>query len=145
EFVVQLLGVLTRPQAVTHHGVLTDADQAAGLTDADAFGDVLQDSDRLVVGQARVEQGRALAFGEAVLAGAAIEQAALLRAVAHAHGQVAVTAFTVVGALRVLTAEAGQVIHGTPSVTAKRDAALSGPLNMLQKQLRAFNTKRTPP
>ena len=104
--------MLTGPQTVADHGVLADAEQAAGLTNADAFGDVLQDGDGLVVGQARVEQGRALAFGEAVLAGAAIEEAPLFGAVTHAHGQVAVPTLAIVGALLVLTAEATQVVHG---------------------------------
>jgi hypothetical protein len=134
---VELLGVFTGPDRVTDHGVLTDADQAAGLADADSFGDVLQDGDDLVFGEAGIEQGCALAFGEAVLAGAAIEQAALLPTVAHADGQVAVPAFAIVRASLVLTAEAVQFVHDAPSQVADQDSGLSGAMENATKRATA--------
>jgi hypothetical protein len=137
--------MLAGPEAVAHHRVLTDADQAAGLADADPFGDVSQDVDNLGFGQSAVEQRRALAFGEVVLAGAAIQQAALVAAVAQTHGQVAMTALAVVGALVVLAAEVAQVVHDAPSVAAARDRACPGRLGILQKRPKAFNTERTRP
>jgi hypothetical protein len=100
-------------QAVADDGILIDAAQAAGLADAAAFGDVGEDGDDPLGGQARVEQGSALAFGEACFAGAAVEQAALVRSVAGTDGEVAVTASAVIGAVLVLTAEDTQVVHGS--------------------------------
>jgi hypothetical protein len=120
EVVVEPLGVFAGPKAITHHGVLADAHQAAGLTDADPFGHVLQDGHDLVLGQPGVEQRCALALGEAVLAGAAIQQPALLPALAHADGQVAVPALAIVRAFLVLTAEAFQVVHDAPSLGRSR-------------------------
>src|SRR5579862_974509 len=113
QFVVQSAGVLAGQEAVADDGVLVDADQAAGLADAAPLGDVVQDGDDLVLRESGVEQGRPLAFGEAGLAGAAGEHAALLRAVAEADAEVAPSPLAVVGAVGVLTAEAGQVLtHG---------------------------------
>jgi hypothetical protein len=113
QFVVESAGVFAGQQAVTDNGVLVDADQTAGLADAAPLGDVVQDRDDLAVRQSGVEQGRTLAFGEASLAGAAGEQAATLRAVAEADAEVSQTPLAVVGARRVLAAEASEVIvHG---------------------------------
>jgi hypothetical protein len=123
---VELLGVLAGSETVADHGVFTDANEAAGLADAYPFSDVLQDFDHLVLGQSGVEQRRALAFGEPIFASAAIQQAALLGAVAHTHSQVAVTALTIVRAILVLTAEVAQVIHDRwSSGAAKRTLGLS--------------------
>jgi len=47
ELVVELLGVRAGQQAVADDGVLVHADQARGLADADAFGDVAQDATTL--------------------------------------------------------------------------------------------------
>jgi len=104
--------MLAGEQAETRDRVLADADQAGGLSDPAAVGDVGQGGEELVVREAGVEQGRALALGEAGLAGAAGEQAALrLGAVAHADGKVAVAAAAVVGAGGVLAAEAAEVVQ----------------------------------
>jgi hypothetical protein len=104
--------VLTGAEAVADDRVLVDADQAAGLADATALGDVVQDGKDLVGGQAGVEQGRALALGEAGLARLAVEQAAPVAAVVAADGEVAVAAPAEVGAIGVLAAEEAQVVHG---------------------------------
>src|SRR5205085_4783806 len=69
ELVVELLGVVAGAEGVADDGVLADADEAAGLADADALLEVGQDGGGLVGGQAAAEQGRALALGEAGLAG----------------------------------------------------------------------------
>jgi len=58
---------------------------------------VVQDGDNRVLGQSGIEQGSAFAFGEACLAGLAVEQAALVAAIAPADGEVAVPAFAVWG------------------------------------------------
>jgi hypothetical protein len=60
-----------------------------------------------------VEQGRALALGEAVLARLAVEQADVVPlAIAGADGEIAGVAAGVEGALGVLAAEAREVVHG---------------------------------
>src|SRR5258707_680331 len=113
QLVVELAGLRASQEAVANDGILVHADEPTGLADAAAFGDVVQDTDDLAVRQSGVEQGRALAFGEAGLAGAASQHAALLRAVAEAHPEVAQTPFPLVGAVAVLTAEARQGVgHG---------------------------------
>jgi hypothetical protein len=76
-------------QGVANDGVFIDARQAGALADATAILEVGKDGDGLVFGEPGGEQGGALAFGEARLAGAADEQAALLaRAVAEADAEV---------------------------------------------------------
>ena len=52
-----------------------DVDQASGLSDAAAFGEVLEHGAGIWFGQVSLEQGRALALGEAVFAGRTVEQA----------------------------------------------------------------------
>jgi hypothetical protein len=109
---VELLGLLARQQAEAEHGVLVHADEPAGLPDPATFGDVIQQRHDLVWGQAAVEERSAFAFGKAGFAGAAAEQAAMVRAIASGDGQVAVTAFAVIEAVRVLTAKGAQLVHG---------------------------------
>jgi hypothetical protein len=72
---------------------------------------VLEDIERLVVGQPGVEQCSALAFGEAFLTGTAGEQTPLVGTVAEADPQIVETALAVEGASGVLAAEKRQVIH----------------------------------
>ena len=94
-----------------------DVDQASGLWDAAAFGEVLEHGAGLLFGQVSREQGRALALGEAVLAGLAVEQAdVVVLAVAGADCQVAEAPLTMIGTGVVLAAEAGEVlVHGSTS------------------------------
>jgi hypothetical protein len=121
EFVVELAGVAPGEEAEAYDGVLVDLDQAAGLADATALGEVLQDGKGLVFGESAIKQGSPLAFREACFTGATAEQEALVGAVAQGHREVAVAAFAVVGAVRVEAAEARKVIHDRPSlVQAKR-------------------------
>jgi hypothetical protein len=110
---MELLGLVARPQGIANDRVLIHAGQAAGLTDTAAFLEVGQDVKDLVVRESRVEQGRALAFGETVLTGTASEHAALVRAIAKGDAEVVTTAAAVVRALGVLTAESAQIVgHG---------------------------------
>jgi hypothetical protein len=93
-------------------GIGMDADEAPGLADAVAFGEVLQGGEGLVLGQPAVEQRGALALGEAGLAGSAVEQAdPVVSAVAVADGEVAGVAPPVQGAIGVLATKAGEVVQ----------------------------------
>jgi hypothetical protein len=128
EFVVELLGVGAGPEAITDDGVLADAGQACGLADAAPLGDVVQDGDRLVFREAAVEEGGALTFGEAGLAGAAIEEAAGLPAVVAADGQVALAAATEVRAVGVVAAENAEVVHSRSGIDGGEEIAEFLPL-----------------
>jgi hypothetical protein len=103
--------MLARQQTVTDDRVLIHADQAAGFADATALGNVGEDGDDFLLRQAGVEQRGALALGKTSLASLAIQQAALLPAVAGTHGEIAVAALAVVGTVRVLAAEGREVVH----------------------------------
>jgi hypothetical protein len=75
--------------------------------------------DGLVLGQARAEERGALALGEPGLAGAAVEESMLLGlAVVASDSEIAVCPLAVVGAIRVLATETGQVVHGCASTIA---------------------------
>jgi hypothetical protein len=109
---VDLLGVLAGDHGQAYHGVLVDTDQAARLPHAAALLEVLEYGQRLVVGQLATLQGAAFAFAEAVLAGAAGQDTAVLvGAVAEADTQIAETPLTVFDAVGVLAAEDFQVVH----------------------------------
>jgi hypothetical protein len=124
---VKLLGLLTRQQAKADHRVLVHADQPAGLPDPAAVRDVFQQRHDLVLGQAAVEQRRALAFREAGLTGAAAEQAPLLSAVVPRHRQVAVPAFAMIRTRDILTTELAQVVHrALPDGVASQSDLASG-------------------
>jgi hypothetical protein len=113
EVVVEVLGVPTGLEGEADDRVLVHSRQAAGLADANPFLEVGQDRDGLVVGQAAVEQGSALAVAEAVLAGAAGQVAALLgSAIAKGDAQVALAPLAIVGALRILATKVLQIVHG---------------------------------
>jgi hypothetical protein len=93
-------------------GVGIDADQTPGAADTTALIEVLEDGEGLRFGEVAVEQGRALALGEAVLARLAVEQSdVVLLAVAGADREITGITGAVQGALRVLTAEAREVVH----------------------------------
>jgi hypothetical protein len=126
ELVVESAGVAAGGRRVGGDGVLADADQPAGLAHAAALGQVRQHGGRLLGRQAGVEQRRALALGEAGLAGAAAQQAPAVRAVAGRHRQVAGAALAVVGAVAVQAAEAAQVIIVGPSLAHRRSLRLAG-------------------
>ena len=103
------------------NGVGIDADQASGAADATALVEVLEDSEGLLFREVAVEQGRALAFGEAVLARLAIKQSdVVLVAVAGADREIAGVTDAVQGAFRVLTAKAREVVHAGDRSEQKR-------------------------
>ncbi len=103
--------MLASQEAVADDRVLVYPDQAAGLADAAALGDVGKDGHHLLLGQAGVEQRGAFALRKACLAGLAVEQAPLLAAVAHADGEVALAPLPLVEAVAILAAETRQVIR----------------------------------
>jgi len=113
EVVVEVLGVLASEYGQPDHGVLVDPDQAAGLADATALLEMLEDGEGFVLGELGAIQRSALAFGEAFLAGATGQDAALLVGpIAEAHPEVVEATAAVVGAVGVLAAEVFQVVHG---------------------------------
>ena len=91
-----------------------DVDQASGLSDAAAFGEVLEHGAGIWFGQVSLEQGRALALGEAVFAGRTVEQAdGVVPAIAPADREVSGVALAVEGAIGFLATEARKVIMGS--------------------------------
>jgi hypothetical protein len=94
-------------------GVAMGADEATGLADAVALGEVVEDGAGLLLGHPAVEQRGALALGEAGLAGPAVEQSdVVILAVAAADGEIAGVAAAVQEAFGILAAEAREVVHG---------------------------------
>jgi hypothetical protein len=94
-------------------GVAVDADEAPGLADAIAFGQVLQDGDGGRFGEVATIQRRALSFREAGAAGIAVELSELLVfADAAANREVPGVALTIERAVGILAAEAGEFVHG---------------------------------
>jgi hypothetical protein len=92
--------------------VRIDADEASGLSNAAALGEVLKHGEDLLLGEMAVEQGRPLALGEAVLAGVTVEESDVVPlAVAGADREIAGVAAGVEGAVGVLAAEAREVVH----------------------------------
>jgi hypothetical protein len=143
---MQPTGVAPGRQRVAGHRVLANPGQAAGLPGAAAVGQVGQHGQGLVVAQAAVEQGRALAFGEAGLAGLAVQQASLLLALAGADGQVAPVALAVVGAVGVLTTEAAQiVVHCSHRPEKGENNQFSSLQVIVGQRSPPFNTLETPP
>jgi hypothetical protein len=119
ELVVELLGMLAHGSAVADPRVAVDADLPGGGSNPVAVDQVPDHSDGLVLGQARAEQGGALPLGEPGLAGATVEQPdGLGLAVVARDRQIAVSPLAVVGAIRVLAAETGEVVPGYASMIA---------------------------
>jgi hypothetical protein len=109
---MSVVGMLSGGTGQADDGVAMDADEAAGLADAVAFGEVMEDGCGLLVGHAAVEQRGALALGETSLAGVAVEQADVVGlAVAIADGEIAGIALPVQGAVTILAAKARKIIH----------------------------------
>jgi len=105
--------MLSDPLGQADDRIAVDPDQAFGLSDAAALGEVLEHGAGLRFGQVRVEQRCALALGEAILADVAVEQPdVVLLAVAGANREVSRAALAEEGAIRFLAAEACEVVHG---------------------------------
>src|SRR3954447_25177568 len=96
--------------------VLIHLHQATGSPGPTALPDVVQDGKGLLVGQSGLLQGRALALGEAGLAGAAVDHAdaSSLAAVA-AEGEISVAPAARIGAVGILAAEVFDGVHAGPS------------------------------
>jgi hypothetical protein len=115
---VELSSVRAGLEGQTSDGVFADPDQACGLSGAAAVGEVGEDGEDLILGKSGVKERCGLAFAEAILAGAAIEEAILLAcAVAHTDREIAVSASSIVGAIGVEAAKAVEVIHRRVTVT----------------------------
>jgi hypothetical protein len=121
---MSVVGVLSGQFRQADDRIAVDLDQASGLSDAAALGEMLEDGAGLLVGQMGMKQGRAPAFGEAVLAGVTVEQAdVVVLAVAGADREISGVASAVEGAIELLAAEASEVVHGCDSfwVIARRE------------------------
>jgi hypothetical protein len=109
---VEFLGMNPRECQVACHGVLVHIDQAACGSGSATLAEVLQDGQSLVVGQAGVFQDGAFAFGEGMLAGAAIDQAdASGLAAPAAEVEIFATPDTGLGALGILATEVFDRVH----------------------------------
>jgi uncharacterized protein YgbK (DUF1537 family) len=109
---VAVAGVRASPQGIAGNGVLIHTGQPCRLAGTAAILEVLEDGESLLVGQPRIEQGRAFAFGEAALTGAAGEHAALLAGpVVKADAQVALAPQAIIGTVGVLTTEQIKFVH----------------------------------
>jgi hypothetical protein len=109
---MSVVGMLSDDAGQASDGVGIDADQASGAADTTALIEVLEDGEGCFFGEMAVEQGRALAFGETVLASVAVKQPdVVLLAVAGADREITGVTDAVEGAFRVLTAEAREVVH----------------------------------
>jgi hypothetical protein len=119
---VEFLGVLASEDGQADDRVFVDTDQAARLADAAALLQVLQDGDGLVLRKFAMEQRGAFAFGEALLAGATGQDAALLvGTVAEADTEIVAATLAVVLAVGVLATEGFQVVHGSSSLRRAKE------------------------
>jgi hypothetical protein len=105
EFIVELLSVPASDFGQADDGVFADADQACGLANTAAIGEVLENCQELVVRQATIEERSAFAFGEAILAAIAVKQPVLLRTIATTNGEVLLAPLAIQRAFGVLAAE----------------------------------------
>jgi len=97
-----------------------DVDEASGLPDAAALGEVLEEGAGLLLGQVGVEQGRTVARGEAVFAGLAVKQPdVVVRAVAGAEREICGVA-SAEDALQYVMAGASLVGVGTAAMRDPR-------------------------
>ena len=71
---MSVAGVLPGQFRQADDRITVDVDEASGLPDAAALGEVLEHGAGLLLGQVGVEQRRALTLGEAILADVAVEQ-----------------------------------------------------------------------
>jgi|tagenome__1003787_1003787.scaffolds.fasta_scaffold19251337_2 hypothetical protein len=113
---MSVVGVISGDAGQSDDRIAMDPDEPTRLSDAVALAQVVEHGMSLVHGEPAVEQGRALAFGEAGLARVAVEQADVaLLTVALADGEISRVTSPVVGAGGILATEAGEVVHGKES------------------------------
>ena len=104
---MSVAGMLAGQSRQADDRIGVDVDQASGLPDATALGEVLEDGAGFLLGKVGVKQGRALALGEAVFAGVAVEQPdVVVLAVAGADREISGVASAEEGAIGILAAEA---------------------------------------
>jgi hypothetical protein len=146
EFLVELSRVLAGHLGQSDDRVFANADQSCGLTDATTVGEVPQDVEQLVVGQATVEQRRAFAFGETGLAATAVQQTLLLFAVVAADGQICLAPLAVQRARGVLAAETAELVHARWKLWSKNGENDRGWLQVtVVKSEASLKIDRTPP
>jgi hypothetical protein len=110
---MSVAGVLPGGAGESDDGVAMDADESSGGTDAAALVQVLKHGVGLFLGQMAAVERCALAFGEAGAAAVAVELSELLvLAEAAADREVAGLTLAVEGTVRILAAEAREVVHG---------------------------------
>jgi len=106
--------------------VLVHPDQAAGLPDPTVLLEVVEHSNGLVLGEFTAVQGGALAFGEALSAGATSQDPGRpVGPVAEADPQVVQPSAAVVLAPGVLAAEGFQVVHSSVGPGGRRKKGAS--------------------
>jgi hypothetical protein len=109
---MSVVGVLPGGAGQSDDGVAVDADESPGGADAAALVEVLEHRVGLLLGQMAAVERRALAFGEAGPAGVTVELSELLvLAESAADREVAGVASAVERTVRILAAEAGEVVH----------------------------------
>ena len=121
------MGVTSGGTGQSDDGVAMDTDEPLGLSDAVALGQMVEHGVRLVFGEPTIEQGCALALGEAGLARVAVEQTdVVLLAVAFADREVSGVPSPIEGAVGVLAAEAREIVHGEESSRQEGWVAVRG-------------------
>src|SRR3954452_16680380 len=132
---------------VARHRVLIHLHQATGGPGPAALADVVQDGMDLRVGQPGLLEDGALAFGEASLAGAAVDHpdASGLAAVA-AEGEIPEAPAAGIGALGILAAELFDGMHAGPSGSQQsRDTPLGRIAPSATSISRVGSQGQTPP
>jgi hypothetical protein len=110
---MSVVGVLSGGAGEPDDGVAVDADEPPGGADAAALVEVFEHREGLLLGQVAAVERRALALGEAGPAAVAVELTELLvLAEAAADREVAGATSAVERTVRVLAAEAREVVHG---------------------------------
>src|SRR3984957_20203655 len=112
EFIVDLLGVMAGDDGQANDRILVHPHEAAGLADATVLLKMLQHRDGFVLGEFAAIKGRALAFGEALLTGAAGQNpGAFAGAIAETDPEIVQAPAAIVIAVEGLAAEGFQVVH----------------------------------
>jgi hypothetical protein len=110
---MSVVGVLSGGAGESDDGVAMDADEAPGGADAATLVEVLKHGVGLLLGQMAAVERRAFAFGEAGAAAVAVELSELLvLAEVAADREVAGVTSAVERTVRILAAEAREVVHG---------------------------------
>jgi hypothetical protein len=104
--------MLSREFGQANDRIFVNTHEPSRLANATALLQVPQNRDSLVLGKSRGEQRGALAFGEAILAGAACQNPQLVATIVKADTQVVEAALAIVGAVGVEAAESCEVVHG---------------------------------